>query len=162
MRLFSSRFIAAVCVLAAIVAPVFFGSYSLLVRERDHIVDTYLDGHLDDTRELRGAAHNLLTIAERYLDEAELPTRYELDAADIATLTQRVKRMDLLLRTTSVVISDDDKLQHDRQLANFNSYLDILERSDYTQLAEDYNRRCSSFPANVVASVCGIEPLPIY
>ena len=130
----------------------------------------------------RESAQNLITIAEKYVDEyPELQTPIDelgfrvlqensYTTLEDETFTSIVKiNSDLTLDAyeladtlNQLTLSDKDAKYVGKIMVDMIAEQDKLQRSSYNDLAREYNARLEKFPANVLRHLSDIKPMGVF
>ena len=130
----------------------------------------------------RESAQNLITIAEKYVDEyPELQTPIDelgfrvlqensYTTLEDETFTSIVKiNSDLTLDAyeladtlNQLTLSDKDAKYVGKIMVDMIAEQDKLQRSSYNDLAREHNARLEKFPANVLRHLSGIKPMGVF
>lgn len=130
----------------------------------------------------RESAQNLITIAEKYVDEyPELQTPIDelgfrvlqensYTTLEDETFTSIVKinseltqdAYELYWALEKVPLAEKDKEYPWQIMVDLKSEQDKLHRSSYNDLAREYNARLEKFPANVLRHLSGIKPMGVF
>lgn len=130
----------------------------------------------------RDSAQNLITIAEKYVDEyPELQTPINalghrvleentyLSLED-ETFSNIVKVNSELTQEAyalyealdKVTLSEKDEKYPRQIMAELDSEQDKLQRSSYNDLAREYNARLEKFPVNFLRHLSGVKPMGVF
>lgn len=176
MKILKNRAFALAVMLLLIVGGILIGSHRPLAEMSARVEAAFYDGVDGDGYGIAGdledradAALNLTTIASKYLDAgdplllavnearrelAEASSPAEKYRAD-QRITESTTRLYEHLRTLE--LAEKDASYNEKLQAELLGKADILSRSEYNRLAEEYNRTLSQFPANVLGGLTGIR-----
>lgn len=171
MNFFNSRRAGALVLTAAVIFGVFFGSHRSLNGERKKVAGQNENVMMDlETRV--GTAHNLCTVAGRYLppdDEYLTALSGDLAYADehpedetaFADLVPAARAV--IMKLKDAALSEQDA----RYLSNFETQIesgvDTISRDPYTAAARRFNEETlGGFPARILGALTGVKELPVY
>ena len=130
----------------------------------------------------RESAQNLITIAEKYVDEyPELQTLIDelgfrvlqensYTTLEDETFTSIVKINSELTQDAyalyealnKVTLSEKDEKYPRQIMSEMDSEQDKLQRSSYNDLAREYNARREKFPVNFLRHLSGVKPMGVF
>ena len=182
MAIFKSKKTAiVVCILLVLVA-VLFGSHRSLNALRTDALKVYTNGDetglsiLANMNSIQEYAAALLKNAAAYYDKndaafAAVQTAYgQLTAADAEPLSQRQALNALLDACTALqldytgsnAVPQDAAKALTRSINDIISMKDQIRHSGYNTLAADFNAVLDTFPAGLLGSLTGVQPLPLF
>lgn len=139
--------------------------------------ESYFSGNNSITEDLdtkTGYAHNIITIAKKYLEEDDVKAlRQSINQMDTAKtpslkykanlqLNDDVSQLKIRLESLGDAVKDMDKLYLDKMIFNIQSIDDIINKSGYNSSARDYNTAVNSIPASLFKNIFGIRNLELY
>ena len=130
----------------------------------------------------RESAKNLITIAEKYVDEypdlqtpinalghrvLEENTYLSLEDETFSTIVRANSELTqeayaLYTALDKVTLSEKDEKYPRQIMAEMDSEQDKLQRSSYNDLAREYNARLEKFPVNFLRHLSGIKPMGVF
>lgn len=102
------------------------------------------------------SAANLVELASMIGDGDDLENRYSAYKA----MCSAVESLYTDFHAASVTEEDQTLFSH--AYSNFQGEVSKIEYDEYHALAEKFNRRCETFPANFVCRLLGIEPMSTF
>ena len=128
----------------------------------------------NDLMNRRDSAYNLLTLAQKGLDQNSQAVKQaqsawnQLDRAETPKEYHEANSylqgaVDALYQQLESALTEEDWQIARRQYADFCGRMSNLQYDDYYNgLAEDYNRVCDGFPASVIGALTGAGKLPTF
>ncbi len=169
MKLKENRSLAWILVVIVIVASVLISGYMSLSSQRRKVMASFYDTMDNDLTTKSAYADNLSGIASRYLDRDSIYITNMAQARDMLlnAATPREKYLASVSITNAAaaiydVLGTKDLNETDERLRRSNyadivAIDDILKRSSFNQMADEYNEQLNRFPANLIASLTGID-----
>ncbi len=175
MKFLKTRKAAALALVLAVAFATLYGSHRSLNSWRSmYEANNYLV--LKDLQTRVNVCQNLCTVAGRYLPEDD-PARMKVEGTlrmldpqgdphggepgNYKRLSEQAQELIAVLETQPLTAQDA------KYVSGFQAQLESLDftiaHDDYNQMARRYNEEdLGSFPANVLAPLTGVGPLPIY
>jgi len=170
-----------IVMIAVIIFSVLFGSRRSLYAERSRVESAFLNGvegdgfSIGNDLNIRvGESLNLITIAKRYLDGNDPAIRAVQEACDRLNESDDPSDMfDANQRLTEACTALSDKLaglplsEKDEKyrlgiVDELKSRNDTISHDGYNDLAEKFNARLESFPANILSRLTGVKPISLF
>ncbi len=168
MEFLKSRKGAALITAVVVVFSVLFGSARSLNQVREEAMQVFEQGVSGDLEARQSVCANLYTVAQRYLDPGtmgDFPRLLgELEHGDLWRSTE----LDSSARLLIVQLQSMDLTEQDaKYLAGFRQELDSrafsIAHDPYTAMAQEFNTvTLTAFPANILHTLTGVDPLPVY
>lgn len=177
----AKRITAILVMLLVVAAAVIIGPMVSLNNMREDAEDRYYHDEIgfstgDGIDIRKDAANNILKIAAKYKDTAELDSQVnELERAvqvmensyDWIEKGKANKELDapakaLIEQLKSISLDEADLRYLKGQEAELVAQQDKINRSDYNAKAQAFNERLTHFPGRILNSFGWIEPLPIF
>ena len=181
MQRFQNRPTAVAITILVVLLSVLIGaaiSLGGLRRTAEQVFERGSDGSWNgiesDVYDITSGSYNLITIAERYLGENDVDiaaVEREIDSVYAARkpgsihdaveeLRGAINGLDQTLRAQD--LSEEDKALLIKTIADIEASYRKIDRSDYNDIAREFNDKLKPFPANVLSGIVGVEPLELY
>ncbi|MFA5341811.1 MAG: LemA family protein [Clostridia bacterium] len=169
MKFKENRSLAWILVVIAIIASVLISGHVSLSSTRRKVMNTFYETMDTDLSTKSAYADNLSGVASRYLDRnseyitnmtkardmlLNAKTPNEKYAASVKITDAAAALYDVL--GTKELNETDERLRRSNY-ADIVAVDDILKRTTFNQDVENFNNELNMFPANVIASITGID-----
>ncbi len=181
MNIWRNNKFAFVAMLVMIIAGTLIGSHNTLAGMREEGAAVFVAGIKGDGIGIQGdlserdaAAYNMVTIARKYLPEDNaviqqvIKARADLAAADsVAEKAKADKALESAVKDLHQVLaaaklSAQDEKYPQRIYTEFRSRGDTISHDPYNQVAADFNKKLSAFPAGLLGGLTGVKPLELF
>lgn len=181
MKIFKSRGMGVLVLVLCILAGTMIGAHRPLAKMARETAAVFYEGAdrdglgiRNDLEERCSIAYNLTVVAARNMEpddslitavrdarnallEAKTPSAmYRADRKLDETVTN-------LYNTLNRISLPEKDAKYPSQLyADFIARADMISRSPYNRIAEEYNARLAAFPANILSRLVFVEPVELY
>ena len=181
MGMLQKRSFAVTAMILMIIVGTLVGSHNSLQDLRGKAELVFTVGRLGDgvgiqgdLRERNDAAYNMVVIARKYLPEDNPVIRNVLDArqmldaaASIGEKASANKKLDTAVKDlfdvlNGMSLSEQDARYPQRLYTDFRARGDTISHDSYNQTAARFNETLSRFPAGILGSLTGIQPLEFF
>lgn len=178
MKMKTGKRIAIIVLIFCVVISILFGGGRKLEKYRERQLQCFYDGVdgdglciYNDLMIRQTAAHNLLTIAGRYLkptDEVWTPVEKAVKAMNAAVSVQEYfeANYDLTISSTALYntlsameLSEKDERLLNEQFTEMSSRNMTISHDGYNAVAAEFNSMLADFPTSLIAAVNGVDRL---
>lgn len=162
--------------LVVVLLAVYLGAGRTLRSMHDNVTTIYYEsrGIYETLEDVSANSLNLVTVAERYVEEGNFATtdvqkavtvlEDSYGAADQYRAAQELQKavQDLNGLLDTLPVSETDKSYQAKLTTNIDTYLSVLDNNKYNEEAARFNKAIRRYPARVLAPIVGIRPIELF